>query len=81
MKKKYFKENIDLIINAETPELQAKKIDNLYKVIKNNDIPLTLKDKIERQLLKRWGFTKEGGIDVKNQLKIFDFMDWLRTEI
>lgn len=81
MKKKDFKESIDLIINAETPESQAKEIDKLYKVINNTDVPSTLKDKIETQLLKQWGFTKEGGIDVKNQLKIFHFMDWLREEI
>ena len=32
----------------------------------------------QKQLLQRWGFTKDGGIDVKNQLKIFEVLDWIR---
>lgn len=33
-----------------------------------------------QQLLDRWGFAKDGAIDVKNQLKIFSLLDWLRKE-
>lgn len=38
-----------------------------------------LKDdvKFQKQLLKRWGFTEEGGIDCMNQLKIFSLLEWL----
>ena len=35
-------------------------------------------DKIESELLIRFGFTDDNGIDAKNQLKIFSFMDWIK---
>lgn len=36
-----------------------------------------LRTVIERQLLIKFGFTNEGGIDVANQLKIFEIIDWI----
>lgn len=34
---------------------------------------------IEKELLDRFGFTKDGAIDCKAQLKIFSFMDWYKN--
>jgi len=34
---------------------------------------------IEKQLLDRFGFTSDG-VDAENQLKIFSFMDWLKSQ-
>ena len=33
----------------------------------------------EQELLNRWGFTKDGGVSVENQLKIFSLIEWVKT--
>jgi len=35
-------------------------------------------NEIKKQLLNRFGFTEDGGVDAENQLKIFSFMDWFK---
>ena len=41
---------------------------------------LIMKEEIEKQLLKRFGFTKDGAIDAEAQLKIFSFIEWIEEQ-
>ncbi len=35
----------------------------------------------EQELLNRWGFTKDGGVSVENQLKIFSLIEWVKANL
>ncbi len=37
---------------------------------------MTESDEIEKRLIQLFGFTPDGGINCKMQLKVFEFMDW-----
>lgn len=35
-------------------------------------------EEFQKQVLNLWGFTKDGGVDAVNQLKIFRLLEWLK---
>jgi len=67
-----------------------EEIDNLKK--ENKRLKLLLSNRgyitipkedikeIGNELLKRFGFAKDGAVDTKGQVKIFSFMEWLRDK-
>ena len=57
----------------------TKEIIQLY-ASQGQSLPSVLPGDIEKQLLDKFGFT-EDGIDAENQLKIFSFMDWLKSQL
>ena len=59
---------------------EQKKLLEIAKSTYFDALPSVLPSDIEKQLLDRFGFT-EDGINAENQLKIFSFMGWLKSQL
>jgi len=56
-----------------------RKVDYYLKPISDTELIVLSEEQIEKKLLDLFGFI-EDGIDAENQLKIFSFMDWIKTQ-
>lgn len=68
----------DMVSQIESALEKLSKRDNESCNISDVSGALPTNETIEQELLNRFGFNKEGGVNCEGQLKIFDFMKWLK---